>query len=358
MGMLQYLEEDREQLQAGLVQARTPEHAQDVVEKELDRLLFRYNDECKDDSLRDAALYMVQSAKMMVPVINSAGGTKIWGTEEDGNAEASRGKKVSVPAVVVIVAGALLICGSLVAEGIAGRGLIAVSVLLKSIAAALIGCVLVFVSGRLSAARAGSQGNTSNRKTRERSGSSAGKTEAGSGAGVRVIGSDTKRTEIIVDPDRIWTCLRGVILTVDRNLELIRQEAEYRDSRQGISAGNGIGKAEAELFSEILELAYGQRAESAENAGEKEKYAGHMSGKERHREQAFSEKAENTETAEEMISSVKYYLHRRNVDTVDYKDGKREWFELLPGSKSGTIRPALVMGGELIHKGLATAEMI
>lgn len=329
MGMLQYLEEDREQLQTGLVQARTPEHAQAVVEKELDRLLFRYNEECKDDSLRDAALYMVQSAKMMVPVINSAGGTKIWETEEDGNAEASRGKKVSVPAAFAMAAGALLICGSLIAEGIAGGGLVTLPVLLKAIAAALIGCVLVFVSGRLSAAKAGAQGNTSNRRTRARRGPSAGQTAAGSGTGVRVIGADSKRAEILVDPDRIWTCLRGVILTVDRNLELIRQEAEYRNSRPGTSAGNGIGKAEAELFSEILELAYGQ---------------------------TFGGKTDNAEAAEEMISSVKYYLHHRNVETVDYKDGKREWFELLPGSKSGTIRPALVMDGELIRKGLATSE--
>ena len=60
-------------------------------------------------------------------------------------------------------------------------------------------------------------------------------------------------------------------------------------------------------------------------------------------------------SALETISAVRYYLHRKQVDTVDYGGGKREWFELLPGRQGMTLRPALTRDGALIRKGLAVS---
>lgn len=47
MEMMDFLEADKEQLMSGLRSAGSPEKAQNVVEKEFDRLLLRYNEECE-----------------------------------------------------------------------------------------------------------------------------------------------------------------------------------------------------------------------------------------------------------------------------------------------------------------------
>ena len=54
---------------------------------------------------------------------------------------------------------------------------------------------------------------------------------------------------------------------------------------------------------------------------------------------------------------VRYYLHRKQVETVEFGGGKREWFELLPGKQDVTLRPALVRDGVLIRKGLAVTAL-
>ena len=54
---------------------------------------------------------------------------------------------------------------------------------------------------------------------------------------------------------------------------------------------------------------------------------------------------------------IRYYLHRKQVQTVELGGGKREWFELLPGKQEMTLRPALVRDGTLIRKGLAVTAL-
>ena len=44
MEMIQFLEADKEQLYGSITQAGTPEQVEGVIEKELDRLLLRYNE--------------------------------------------------------------------------------------------------------------------------------------------------------------------------------------------------------------------------------------------------------------------------------------------------------------------------
>ena len=63
MEMIQYLEADKEQLMSALVQAGTPESAQNVLDKEWDRLLLRYNEECAEERVRDTARAIVQAAR-------------------------------------------------------------------------------------------------------------------------------------------------------------------------------------------------------------------------------------------------------------------------------------------------------
>ena len=84
MEMLQFLEADKEQIRSGLVKAGTPEQAQTVLEKEFDKLLLQYNEECVEERVRNEARHMTQAAKMMIPLISAAGETKIWSKSVGG----------------------------------------------------------------------------------------------------------------------------------------------------------------------------------------------------------------------------------------------------------------------------------
>ena len=74
----EYLEQDKEKLLADLQQAKSPEKTQEVLGRELDRMLIRYNEDCAVPEVRDAAAYMLQTARNAVPLVDTLGETKIW----------------------------------------------------------------------------------------------------------------------------------------------------------------------------------------------------------------------------------------------------------------------------------------
>ena len=287
MEMMQFLESDKEQILSGLVKAGSPEQAQTVLEKEFDKLLLQYNEECVEERVRNEARHMTQAAKMMIPMISSQGETRVW-SKSTGSGEA--GMKLTKTAIAAIA--------SLAAA--AGSSL-TVSALLGSIPAAILGGGLLFWGGRLS---------LDQRK-------------GGSGSGG---GSDTQQVEIRVDPDRVWSCLRATVLSIDKGLREAGEAVNYERERLTESEGGGFAPEEAELFAGLLESAYSLREEVTDDSA-----------------------------VLETISQIRYYLHRKQVETVDYGGGKREWFELLPGRQDMTIRPALVRDGVLVRKGLAVS---
>ena len=140
--------------------------------------------------------------------------------------------------------------------------------------------------------------------------------------------SGEQHVELRVEPDKVWSCTRALVLSIDKSLGEVAEALRYEKSQLPASAGNGVSPEEADLFSSLLEAAYSQRQE---NPGDG--------------------------TAQEMISMVRYYLHRKQVETVEFGGGKREWFELLPGKQDVTLRPALVRDGVLIRKGLAVTAL-
>ena len=96
---------------------------------------------------------------------------------------------------------------------------------------------------------------------------------------------------------------------------------------------SAMDPAELELLFRLLEDAYGRRGED--------------------------------EQAEEEISQIRFYLHRKGIEAVDWNgdadgqngaEGRGGWFDMMPAFKSGTIRPALVSDGKLLKKGLASAS--
>ena len=95
--------------------------------------------------------------------------------------------------------------------------------------------------------------------------------------------------------------MRAVILSVDKSLKEAEEAVNYEKSLLPPSSGNGVSPEEAELFSLILENAYSRREEEPGDT-----------------------------TAQETISTVRYYLHRRQVETVDFGGGNtagrwRQW---------------------------------
>ena len=56
----------------------------------------------------------------------------------------------------------------------------------------------------------------------------------------------------------------------------------------------------------------------------------------------------------EQAEAIRFYLHKAQVDVLDFAPGRESWFEFLPAGGEGTIRPALVSEGKLIKKGLAS----
>lgn len=295
MEMMDFLEADREQLMSGLVSAGTPEQAQRVVEKEFDRLLLRYNEECTVERVRDTARFMLQAAKMMVPLLDAAGETKVWSGSSGGS---GRENRMDRKVIACLAGGAVFLVGAILGLAVsAGEGLNLLA-LLGSIPAGILAGILLFVAGRLSTVPGG-----------------AAKSAPGE-----------QQVEIRVDPEKVFSCMRALVLSVDKSLKETEEAVNYEKSRLSPAEGNGLTPEEADLFSGIMENAYSRVQEDPGDSA-----------------------------AREIISSVRYYLHRRQVETVEFGGGKREWFELLPGRKEMTLRPALVRDGALIRKGLAVA---
>ena len=132
-----------------------------------------------------------------------------------------------------------------------------------------------------------------------------------------------QQVEIHVDADKLYRYYRTVILSVDQSLEEVSARERW-DKRE--QAGNIDGRPattpELDLFSDLLAASY--------------------SG--------------DPEYALEKIEAIKYYLHRQQIEVVDYSDSTRQYFDMMPGTKTGTIRPAMVADGNLLKKGLASTR--
>lgn len=283
MKMTELLEKDKERLLTELAGAGQPERAATVLGNELDKLLLRYNEQCGSEQERDAAAHMMQAIRFALPLIDSAGETKVW--ERETGSEAA-GKK-SVPAILLVIAG-IALCVYGVLPMVLSQEDIGVS--LMNILCVAGGAVVMLAAGFLA-------GRPKRKKNKD------------------------QHVEIKVDSGKIYRNFRNAILSVDQSLEEVRAAERWSKREQ---AGNIDGRKattpEIELFSDLLAASY--------------------SG--------------DPEYALEKIDEIKYYLHRQQIEVVDYEEKTRQYFDLMPGLQAGTIRPALVADGALLKKGLAS----
>ena len=127
--------------------------------------------------------------------------------------------------------------------------------------------------------------------------------------------------EVSTDIQKVYRSVLSAVLVIDKNLEDIRTEERIQLRKQMKEQKDSLDKEEIDLLSHILESAYSTKTE---------------------------------DSSVEMISQIKYYLHSKKIDVVDYSQENSAWFDFIPAYEKGTIRPAFVIEGMLIKKGLAS----
>ena len=314
MKMIDYLEKDRDNVMSGLRTASTPADAQKILEKETDRLLLQYNEDCTSVRMRDAAAVMVQALRSSVPLLDTMGEPRVWHRDGgSGNAAGSRsgGRNLSH---ILLGIGIVLTVAAFAVPALTAGGTAAVGALMKGILLPIAGGGCMYFAGKSSAADTrigiGSAQNT----------------------GPGSAGVPAQRIEITIDPEKLWSSLRGAVMVIDRNLEIAGEEEKYEWQKELSAAvgAKGISAEEIELFSGLLEMA---DADSPQ-----------------------------------MAADIRYYLHKKDVDVLSWSAQNAAWFEMLPSmpgripaSKSDssledtvmTIRPALAQNGRLLKKGTA-----
>lgn len=131
---------------------------------------------------------------------------------------------------------------------------------------------------------------------------------------------EAQRIEIRPDVGKIRRYLQGAAIQMDRTLEEVRSE-DRLDAESGSSEMvQGWSEEQITLFGDLLEASY--------------------SG-----DGAF---------ALAKLSELRYYLHRCHIELADYTPEHADWFDVMPSDVRETIRPAMLSGGTLLRKGLAS----
>lgn len=295
--LISLVESDKEALMGALAANRSPEAAQAALERTLDRALMRWAEACEAceacetceacdvDEVRQAGQLIVSALKSALPLIDSVGEARQWRSETASPAR---------PGLRPMTLGLLAVSGVLTLSTLLGLTL--ASGRLTS-PMTLIGSLLPAAAGVGAAYWAGL---TAGRPEKNR--------DDGAAA----------RQEFLVDPEKLWRNLRGMLLLADDALERIRSEAVQPKHSEAEAAGNLSGR-DVELFSNLLESAY----------------------------------AQDNSDAREMIEAIRFYLHGAGVELIDFAPGQENCFELLPASQPGTLRPALMSGDRVVKRGLA-----
>ncbi len=297
MKLIDILEKDKDNLLTELAASKAAERAVRVLENELDKLLLMYNEQCSNDRERDAAAYMMQAIRLSLPLADSVGETKVWETGDTGEGK-DKSKGGVNPLVFLFLIGGLVLCGLGLFPFIApafNDGLDSIknfdAALLKPIGFAAGGLASMFIAGLLARRKRA--------KAPKRS----------------------QRVEVQVDSNKVYRNFRNAILSVDQSLEEIRSMERWdKRDEAGLIDGHKPSSSELDIFSDLLAASYSKDAEYAL----------------------------------EKIDEIKYYLHKQQIEAVDYSEETARYFDMMPGRYEGTIRPALVADGNLLRKGIAS----
>ena len=293
--MTDLLDKDKSNLITELSNAAIPEKAIKVLENETDKLVLRFNEQCDSERERETAAYLMQAVRLSLPLIDSTGTTKVWEHDKEPKKAKSSSDRISVPAALLMFAGIVLCLYAMFPMIIAG---------MEASEPATTRELVIRMLAVFGGLAAGILGGLMVRRGPVRT-------------------AKEQQVEIHVDADKLYRYYRTTILSVDQSLDEVGARERW-DKRE--QAGNIDGRPattpELDLFSDLLAASY--------------------SG--------------DPEYALEKIEAIKYYLHRQQIEVVDYSESTRQYFDMMPGTKTGTIRPAMLADGNLLKKGLASTR--
>ena len=291
--MTDLLEKDKDKLLTELSAAASADKAIHVLENEIDKLLLKHNEQCETDRERESAAYMMQAVRLSLPLIDSNGKIKVWesgGRKDDED----NGGSFKLSFLVLLIIG-LALCvfgfGPLMMDAYMSVEANARDQVILHGGATVVGLIALYFSGYM--------------YSRPK----------------KVKGKKEYQVDIRVDADRIYRNFRTALLSVDQSLEEISAAERWKArEKAGSIDGRTVTQSELDLFSDLLAAAY--------------------SG--------------DPEYALEKVEQIKYFLHRQQIEVLDYNKENEKYFDLMPGSKAATIRPAMVAQGGLLKKGLAS----
>ena len=288
------LESDKEMILENIAADSSPAAVVNVLDRELDRMLYRYAEGCPDENAVTAAGNMIKSIKNSLPFMEAVDDVKEW--KLTGDTEENK-RKLRLAGIILTILGLASAAASFFLQLSRTSESASVSLLNTALPLAA-GIIMIFIGGLII---------LTPRKQKK------GKPE------------DTK-LEFRVNPGEIYRVLKGIMLSADKSLEDMQETARLEKEKSLMaSGGSDLKPEEAELFSSLLESLYTKR------------------------------NTEKSAETDEMISGIRYYLYKKNVEIVNYSREQASSFELLPGKKTGTLRPALMANGRLLKKGLASS---
>lgn len=319
MTLQSVFEEDRERL-LSCISKVDREMAVRELQSELDRILVTFNDLEKDETVQETVSAMMQTARSAVMLLDTEGTARIYertpyGT--DRKAQAANSAYIEERSVrdrrsfsrnfrVWLLPAVGILC--MIWTVFSAAPLLGTEDG-KSFLSVLLG--ILITAGTMFAAGKDL------------------KTNSASGRGELYA-------ETTVDPEKACRSLLSVILTMDQVVDTLRTSRKLQKRRELSTEGVQADPAELELMAQLLEDAYSRMDEE--------------------------------EQAQELCMQLKYYLHQKEIEVVDYEKragslesaGEREallheaWFDMIPAYQPGTLRPALVRNGILLKKGLAS----
>lgn len=123
--------------------------------------------------------------------------------------------------------------------------------------------------------------------------------------------------EVRPDSERIYNCLLNALSVVDRNVEEARRLSEDTGDQTELDKAD---REEIELMADLLEQLCAET---------------------------------EADWAAEMDAQIRFYLHKKGIEAVNYTPEHAAWFDRMPGRGKATLRPALVRDGVPVKKGLA-----
>ena len=290
MTINEFLEKDKERFLQRLSSASGADRVIQICEEELNRILLQFNEANTDKRTGEEAWYAMQTARAALPLLDTAGEAKIYNlASRQEERKIPGGLTLPLAAGIGSTAGGALLL-ALGAGHIAALTLFPVSALLL-----IAGMGGIFLAGRKSAGTAMPQ----------------------------VPGEVIVKAE--TDSEKVYHSLSMMLNVVDHNLEEVSRKAALSAPGSDIPGLSDQGaspmkKDELQLLSGLLESAYSRP------------------------EEAY---------ARDMISEIRFYLHRRGVELVEYSSDTDSLFDRMPAPSDRTIRPALKSGTLVLVRGLA-----